>query len=107
MITAQRSAGSSNPMEEQVAWMTERNTPGPWRVWKASDKYGSSIVSDDGVVCAFVPHEPDSRLIACAPKLLACLEKAASSNYHSIPEIAEWILAIREARGIAPTEPKP
>jgi hypothetical protein len=50
---------------------------------------------------------PDACLIAAAPKLLYFLEKAASSNYHSTPEIAEWILAIREARGIAPTEPKP
>jgi hypothetical protein len=88
--------------------MTDKHTTGPWTLRNVGSLCWPDVFSFDGRrICSYVRAEYDARLIVTAPKLLACLEKAASSNYHSTPEIAEWILAIREARGIAPTEPKP
>lgn len=78
--------------------MSTQHTPGPWRI------HGNYIVAGDHqTICQWINYtdEPDARLIAAAPDMLAALKHAAGKladlEYHWIGDKAELWGPIRAA----------
>lgn len=94
--------------------MTDQHTTGPWQAVVHGKLLFIAPVNRAPFgpknIAGMVGKDADAQLMACAPELLAALEKA-----HGIldalgyvgPEHAAREALIRKARGVKPTEPKP
>ena len=101
--------------------MTEKHTPGPWRIDKLANvdcgygRYSGAILSkeDKPVVIfdpseseyaiALDPHSPNARLIAAAPELLAVLQglvKRIDMVNRGVAESVELISLTQAARAL-------
>jgi hypothetical protein len=80
------------------------HTPGPWTAKRMpcqldTHTYNSEVIAADGTEVATILKEPDARLMAAAPDLLAACECLLASDREFYREMAR--AAIKKARGEA------